>query len=309
MTIPTSKQKKIIGLAQQGLSIPDIAKETSTSYKTAKKYAGMSTTPQPQPPAPQQSVIDGRSPKFAPPKPKRDRDTTRSYASYENVPYYRPVRVAPPSFREPLEEPQQAKPTPEQKPSKLAKPEKLLNHEQLRFSERQNRGIPVPNITEINRQRKLDYELSEWIRQRKQKMEDRHRTVMQDIYTSNIEASQQRDKAERKYWDIYYDSNPKKSKVLPVLKEELSNVNKQDNEINKRIMHGLGEISKNQDEYYISSVKKKQNIKIILDLLPEGIEFLSSLRALYLAVKKRRKPVQRVLTASTTVKAKVIKIK
>jgi hypothetical protein len=62
MTIPTYKQKIIITLAQQGLSIPEISKETSTSYKTAKKYAGISTTPQPQIPAPQQSVIDGRSP-------------------------------------------------------------------------------------------------------------------------------------------------------------------------------------------------------------------------------------------------------
>jgi hypothetical protein len=39
MTISSLKQRKIITLAQQGLSIPEIAKKTGTSYKTAKKYA------------------------------------------------------------------------------------------------------------------------------------------------------------------------------------------------------------------------------------------------------------------------------
>jgi hypothetical protein len=298
MTITPLKQKKIKLLYEAGLSLPEIAKKTRVDYKTAKKYSELSTITQPQSPFTQQSVTDDRSPKSEPPEPKRTGDTTRSYAYYENVPYNRTVRVAPPSFLEPFEEPQQMKPTLEQNSPNLTKTEKLFKIEQLRFSER--RGIPCDGIIKRNKEirEKTEKEAEEarkeakhkeWIKRRKQEMNERHVAFLNLIYDQQKVLYQQREKAEREYWDSYHDSIPKKSKILPVIKEELSNAIKQNNEKNKRIMHGLGEISKNQDEYYISHMKKKQNMKIIQDLLPEGIMLLKSLEALYLADKKRRK--------------------
>ena len=149
MTISNLKQKKIITLAQQGLSIPEIAKETSTSYKTAKKYAGMITTPQPQLPAPQQPVIGGRSPKFAPPKSKRGSDTTRSYAVYENVPYYRPVSVDPPLGRGLVN-------VTDAKPLVPAKPLTKMQKEQEKFKNR--KGIDVSWVQKENAERRLKNE-------------------------------------------------------------------------------------------------------------------------------------------------------
>ena len=296
MTTKKYKQKKIKLLFEAGLSFLEIAKKTGVDYKTAKKYALKGDTPQPQPPFPQKSVTDDRSPKFEPPEPKRTGDKTRSYAYYENVPYSRTVRVAPPSFLEPLEKPQQIKPTLDNNSPKLTKTEKLFKSEQLRFSER--RGIPCDGIIKRNKEirekaekeaeeARKEAEHKEWIKRKKQEMNERHVAFLNRIYDQQKVLYQKREKAEREYWDSYYDSIQKKSKILPVIKEEISNAIKQNNEKNKRIMHGLGEISKNQDEYYINYMKKKQNMKIIQDLLPEGTMLLKSLEALYLAVKKR----------------------
>jgi len=145
MTVPISKQKKIASLFQEGMSPSEIAKKTRVDYKTAKKYSGLSTTLQPQLPSQQRSVVDGCSPKFAPPKSKKPIDTTRSYAYYENVPYYRPVRVALPSGRDLVNTPDAKKPLVPLKP---------LTKMQKEQEEPENRkGIDVSWVQKENARR------------------------------------------------------------------------------------------------------------------------------------------------------------
>jgi len=134
------------------LSFPEIVKETGISYKTAKKYAEISTILQLQSPAQQRSVVEGCSPKFAPAKTKRPSDATSSYAYYENVPYYRPVSVALPSGRGIVN-------VTDAKPLVPAKPLNKMQKEQEELKNR--KGIDVSWVSRENKKRRMLNERNE----------------------------------------------------------------------------------------------------------------------------------------------------
>jgi hypothetical protein len=297
----------------------EVAKATGTDYKTAKKYSNMS--PQPKKAHPQvQTVQNNDATIRANPiydQPRSYHRTVRvgsprpTYDSYYDV---RDVRASQPQY-DPRDDIPRTYPTPPQTVVKPNATEKILQHEQQRFSSRKGVPVDTEQIREINRKRqedamaeaekvKKDAELSNWIQELRQKREERHKTIMQQIDKNQVLASENRAKFDKDYWDNYYKKVPKKSEVLPVIKEEIQTLKQKDKASMKRKCEGLRAIAKMQDDFIIEQTHKKQNWKLVSDLTPDVANLVGNIYRSYQLVKnKTKKPVKKTLVA----KARTIK--
>jgi len=297
MTISTSKQKKINILAKQGLSIPEIVKETSTSYKTAKKCALMSTTSQPQPTVTQQSVITSCSPKSATTKPKKARDTTISYASYENVPYYPPLRIAPPSGRGILT-------VTDAKPLVPAKPLTKMQKEQEELKNR--KGIDVSWVSRENNERRIKNERIEKEKAREIKNEkyykERDKNIA-DFKNTLIENERLRDRTvfEQNY-PLKPNSGLTESGVRNAVKDAMNVYNEQQR---KKAKDYEKLWAKQNNEIY--RIRKKQiNDKFVADITPSVLDFLDNVRKSVNMISSKSK-IYNVQLIKKPMQARVIK--
>jgi len=256
MTVPVSKQKKIASLFQEGMSPSEIAKKTGTDYKTAKKYAGMSTTSQ-------QPVTHDMSPKFAPSKPKRARDTTKIYADYENV-YYRPVSVAPPSGRG-------LGTVTDAKPLVPVKPLTKIQTERKNFKKR--KWLPVGWVKDENERRhalnaKIQHE------EEREKKNTEHRIKCSNAVNEirqTINEKQQAKERENFERDMTLEQN---RVTREGVREAIHEVSKIDEAKQQKIAMAYRELRALQNGE-VCRVKKKQiNDKFVGDVAPSVLGFL-----------------------------------
>jgi len=298
MTISSSKQKKIKVLFHEGMKIPDIVKKTGLDYKTAKKYALMNTTSQPQPQVTQQSVITSCSPSFTPAKPKRVRDTTRiTYEGDENITYYRPVRVVPPSSRSIIT-------VSDVKPPILIEPLTKMQKEQEYLKNR--KGIDVSWVPQENEDRRrknqiIQREVESDIRRAKDN-EDRVKAV-DYINQKLIENKKNRDKSFSELHKILDDNKSlTESEVRDIVKHE---INLEEVKQNK-IARAYGALSDIQNKEIYRIKKKQINEKFLADIVLSGLGFVSDVVKSAIALNKKTK-VFKVQLVEKPMQARVIK--
>jgi len=297
MTIPTAKQKKIISLAQQELTIPEIVKETGITYKTVKKYAGMSTTSEPPSQVPQKSVIDVRSPKFAPPKPKRVRDTTRSYASYENVPYYRPVSIAPPSGRGLVT-------VTDAKPLIPAKPLTKMQKEQEEFKNR--KGIDISWVPRENKERKRKNERIEREEARdirNAKHDKKRAKAVADIEQTLIENKRLRD---RRIFELDYPLEPNDGLTESRVRDAVKDVVKFDKEQQHKITMAYWKLRTIQNNEVYRVKKKQIDDKFVGDVALSVLGFVGDVVKFVIMVSSKPK-IFKAQLVKKPMQARVIK--